>query len=158
MQYKREWSEQAKQICKQHVMCKKPCHRQQQMWVLMLIPEIPLVALSGAGLRRLGARGLLALGVIDAPLGLINTNFAVQLGLFYSYLPFMVLPIYAALERLDFRLVEAAYDLYATRWRVLVERSISPIPTRLALNCGSPTEPRKGQSGSPTSIRGPIAR
>ena len=38
-----------------------------------------------------------------------------QVGLLYSFLPFMVLPLYSSLEKLDFRLVEAAYDLYATR-------------------------------------------
>ncbi|MHA7868432.1 MAG: ABC transporter permease [Salipiger thiooxidans] len=62
---------------------------------------------------------LLWTGVIDQPLGLINTNLAVQLGLFYSYLPFMVLPIYAAVERYDFALSEAAADLYADRWTIL---------------------------------------
>ena len=62
---------------------------------------------------------LMAIGVIDAPIGMINTNFAVQLGLFYSYLPFMVLPIYAAVERYNFALSEAAADLYATKWRTL---------------------------------------
>ncbi|WP_190325641.1 ABC transporter permease [Salipiger aestuarii] len=58
-------------------------------------------------------------GIIDAPLGIINTNLAVQLGLFYSYLPFMVLPVYAAVERYDFSLSEAAADLYASRWTIL---------------------------------------
>ncbi len=62
---------------------------------------------------------LLAVGLIDQPLTMINTNFAVQLGLFYSYLPFMVLPIYAAIERYDFGLSEAAADLYADRWTTL---------------------------------------
>ena len=62
---------------------------------------------------------LLSFGVIDAPIGLVNTDFAVQLGLFYSYLPFMVLPIYAAVERYDFSLSEAAVDLYADRWTAL---------------------------------------
>ncbi|MCY3877665.1 MAG: ABC transporter permease [Rhodobacteraceae bacterium] len=62
---------------------------------------------------------LLALGVIDTPIAMINTDFAVQLGLFYSYLPFMVLPIYAAVERYDFSLSEAAADLYADRWTIL---------------------------------------
>jgi len=62
---------------------------------------------------------LLWSGVIDQPLGLINTNIAVQLGLFYSYLPFMVLPIYAAVERYDFALSEAAADLYAGSWTTL---------------------------------------
>ncbi|MDO6584328.1 ABC transporter permease [Salipiger sp. 1_MG-2023] len=62
---------------------------------------------------------LLSSGIIDTPLGLINTNLAVQLGLFYSYLPFMVLPVYAAVERYDFALSEAAADLYASRWTIL---------------------------------------
>ncbi|MCS7070573.1 MAG: ABC transporter permease [Anaerolinea sp.] len=57
----------------------------------------------------------LGLGLItaDNPLRLINTDFAVYLGLIYTYLPFMVLPIYASVERFDFRLVEAANDLGA---------------------------------------------
>ena len=62
---------------------------------------------------------LLWTGAISEPLSLINTNFAVQLGLFYSYLPFMVLPIYAAVERYDFALSEAAADLYAGAWTTL---------------------------------------
>lgn len=62
---------------------------------------------------------LKALGVIDQPLTLLYTDFAVGVGLLYSYLPFMVLPIYSNLERMDWRLVEAAADLYATRWKTL---------------------------------------
>ena len=62
---------------------------------------------------------LLWTGLLDQPLALINTNFAVQLGLFYSYLPFMVLPVYAAVERYDFALSEAAADLYADNWTTL---------------------------------------
>ncbi len=52
-------------------------------------------------------------------LNLLYTDFAVQVGLVYSFLPFMVLPIYTSLEKLDWRLVEAAFDLGATRWRAL---------------------------------------
>jgi spermidine/putrescine transport system permease protein len=52
---------------------------------------------------------------------MINTNFAVQLGLFYSYLPFMVLPIYASVERYNFSFSEAAADLYASRWTTLTK-------------------------------------
>ncbi len=59
------------------------------------------------------------LGIIPDPLRIIHTDFAVCLGLMYSFLPFMVLPLYAALEKMDFRLVEAGYDLYADRWKVL---------------------------------------
>jgi putrescine transport system permease protein len=54
---------------------------------------------------------LLFLGVIDQPLTILNTNVAVYIGIVYSYLPFMVLPLYASLERLDRTLLEAAADL-----------------------------------------------
>ena len=60
---------------------------------------------------------LIGLGVIDEPLPLIANEFAVHLGMAYSYLPFMVLPLYAALERLDPALVEAAHDLGARPFR-----------------------------------------
>jgi len=69
---------------------------------------------------------LLQAGIIDQPIHLINTNLAVQLGLFYSYLPFMVLPIYASIERFDFSLSEAAADLYASRW-ISLKRIILPL-------------------------------
>jgi len=68
---------------------------------------------------------MLSLGLIDQPIHLINTNIAVQLGLFYSYLPFMVLPIYASVERFNFSLAEAAADLYAGKW-VTLRRVILP--------------------------------
>ncbi len=62
---------------------------------------------------------LIWMGVIDEPITILYTDFAIVLGLLYSFLPFMVLPLYSSLEKLDFRLVEAGYDLYATRRRVL---------------------------------------
>ena len=69
---------------------------------------------------------LIEIGLIDKAIPMLYTDFAVCLGLVYAYLPFMVLPIFASLEKLDFRLVEASYDLYATRFRVL-KRIIIPI-------------------------------
>ncbi|WP_370244492.1 ABC transporter permease subunit [Salipiger sp.] len=54
---------------------------------------------------------LLWLGVIDTPLQIMNTNTAVYIGIVYTYLPFMVLPIYSALEKMDESLIEAAEDL-----------------------------------------------
>ena len=69
---------------------------------------------------------LIGLGVIDQPLDMLFTDIAILLGMTYVYIPLMILPIYASMERLDFRLVEAAYDLYASRWRVLV-RVILPL-------------------------------
>jgi putrescine transport system permease protein len=54
---------------------------------------------------------LLSTGIIDQPLTILNTNWAVYIGIVYSYLPFMILPLYAALERMDGSLLEAAADL-----------------------------------------------
>ena len=67
---------------------------------------------------------LLYLGVISEPLPLLYNGFAVGLGLLYSYLPFMILPIYSSLERMDWRLTEAAADLYAGRWQTLIRVTI----------------------------------
>ena len=61
---------------------------------------------------------LLSAGLIDQPLKLLYTDFAVYLGIVYSYLPFMILPLYANLERLDYSLNEAAADLGARPLRV----------------------------------------
>jgi putrescine transport system permease protein len=58
------------------------------------------------------------LGLIDQPLQLIYNDFAVYLGIVYSYLPFMILPLYANLEKLDRDLEDAASDLGARRWQV----------------------------------------
>ena len=62
---------------------------------------------------------LIDLGIIQQPIQMLYTDFAIMLGMTYVYLPLMILPLYASMEKLDFNLVEAAYDLYATRLRVL---------------------------------------
>ncbi len=54
---------------------------------------------------------LMSLGIIDEPIVMLQTDFAVYLGIVYSYLPFMVLPLYTAIEKLDLSLLEAAADL-----------------------------------------------
>jgi spermidine/putrescine transport system permease protein len=75
-------------------------------WVLLLRDE---------GLIN---HALEALGLIHAPITFLYSDGAILLGLVYSFIPFMVLPIYGALEKIDPRIVEAAYDLYAGRWAV----------------------------------------
>ncbi|KUF10127.1 ABC transporter permease subunit [Pseudoponticoccus marisrubri] len=74
---------------------------------------------------------LIGLGVIGEPLQILNTNTAVYIGIVYTYLPFMILPIYAALEKMDESLLEAAEDLGASRlsafWLVTVPLSRSGI-------------------------------
>ncbi|MBV8241204.1 MAG: ABC transporter permease subunit, partial [Hyphomicrobiales bacterium] len=60
---------------------------------------------------------LLALGIVDAPPAWLSTDTAVYIGIVYSYLPFMVLPIYATLEKMDETLIEAAADLGCPHWK-----------------------------------------
>lgn len=64
---------------------------------------------------------LIALGIIQAPMNLLYTNGAVLLGMVYNFLPFMVLPIYAVLAKLDHSLIEAAEDLGATSLKVFIK-------------------------------------
>ena len=74
---------------------------------------------------------LMALGVIDAPLVIMNTHVAIFIGIVYSYLPFMILPLYSALEKMDHSLVEAAQDLGCTPlgafWKVTFRLSLPGI-------------------------------
>ena len=87
-------------------------------WVNLLIRTLAMLFL----IRDEGPlnHALVASGILDAPMRIAYTGFAVTLGLYYSYLPFMVLPVYAAMERFDFRLAEAARDLYAGRAATLL--------------------------------------
>lgn len=65
-------------------------------------------------------------GLINEPIRIIYTDTAVLIGMAYVYLPLMVLPLFAAIDRFDMKLLEAGYDLYASRWKVL-RRVILPI-------------------------------
>jgi spermidine/putrescine transport system permease protein len=97
--------------------------RRQMVWRMLVM--IPLwtnfLVRTYAWMFVLRADGLLntvlmATGLISSPLEILYTDRAVLIGLVYGYLPFMVLPLYAALERLDRSLIEAARDLYAPGW------------------------------------------
>ena len=69
---------------------------------------------------------LIQTGVISAPIQMMYTDFAILLGMAYVFLPLMVLPLFAAMDKLDLRLLEAGYDLYASRWQVL-RRIVFPL-------------------------------
>ncbi len=86
-------------------------------WVNLLIRTIAMLFL----IRNEGPlnHGLISLGLIETPIQIAYTDIGVGIGLVYSYLPFMVLPIYATIEKFDFRLVEAAYDLYADKVTIM---------------------------------------
>jgi putrescine transport system permease protein len=80
-------------------------------WTSLLIRVYAWIAiLQPTGLVN---RALRALGLIDAPILLIYNDFSVILGLVYAYLPFMILPLYSTLEKMDISLLEAAGDLGA---------------------------------------------
>jgi putrescine transport system permease protein len=64
---------------------------------------------------------LVFFGIVERPIQLMNTDFAVYIGIVYSYLPFMILPLYANLERLDHTLNEAAMDLGSRPWRTFLD-------------------------------------
>ena len=74
---------------------------------------------------------LLVIGVIEDPLTILNTNIAVYVGIVYTYLPFMILPLYATLERMDDTLLEAAKDLgcsnFKAFWLITIPLSIPGI-------------------------------
>jgi putrescine transport system permease protein len=74
-------------------------------WVAILKPE------------GLLTQALMGLGLISEPVNILNTETAVYIGIVYAYLPFMVLPLYATLEKMDDTLLEAALDLGSPPWR-----------------------------------------
>ena len=93
-------------------------------WTNLLIRTIAVMEL----IRNEGMINnlLIGAGIIDRPIQMMFTDFAIAFGMTYVYLPLMVLPVYASIEKLDFRLVEAGYDLYASRWRMF-RRIILPL-------------------------------
>ncbi|MEQ1792803.1 MAG: ABC transporter permease [Nitrospira sp.] len=107
--------------------------RRQALWlVLIMIPFwTNFLVRTYAWIFILRTEGLLntvllQLNLISTPLDMLYSNQAVLLGLVYGYLPFMVLPLYAAIERIDPALIEAAWDLYAGRW-ALFRRVLVPL-------------------------------
>jgi spermidine/putrescine transport system permease protein len=86
-------------------------------WTSSLVRTYALIGLLKA--KGIVNSLLLATGLIREPLSLLYTDGAVLLGLVYTLLPFMILPLYAAIEKLDPQLIEAGYDLGASRWQVL---------------------------------------
>lgn len=93
-------------------------------WTNLLVRTYAwILLLRNGGLVDAGLQGA---GLTEQPLGLLYTDTAVIIGLLYCFLPFMVLPIYTSLEKLDWRLVEAAFDLGANRFQAL-KRIIIPL-------------------------------
>jgi len=98
---------------------------------------------------------LMWLGIIDQPLQLMYTDFAVFVGLTYSYLPFMVLPLYATLERMDLDLVEAAQDLGASRTRAFWDVTVPLARPGIIAGCLLVFIPAIGEYVIPYLLGGP---
>lgn len=109
-----------------YAMARAPKHRQTTLLLLILLPSwtsflIRIYAWMGL-LKNNGLINnmLMSLGIIDDPLIMLNTNFAVYIGIVYAYLPFMVLPLYANLIKHDHSLIEASADLGAKPWQTFL--------------------------------------
>jgi spermidine/putrescine transport system permease protein len=110
----------------------QPEHKRKQLLLWVTIPFwVNLLVRTYAWILLLRNGGLIEqavnlLGFHPEGLNLLYTSGAVAIGLVYAYLPFMVLPIYTSLEKMDWRLFEAALDLGATRW-VALRRIVIPL-------------------------------
>ena len=100
-------------------------------------------------------RLLLTTGLIKAPLPLLNNAFSVELGLVYSYLPFMILPIYGSLSALDESLIEAAADLGARPWRAFLGVTLPLSLPGIAAGCLLVLVPAIGEFVIPDLLGGP---
>ena len=105
-------------------MARLPTRGQQLMVLLILIPFwTNILVRLYAWMFLLGGQGLLnslaiKLGILHQPIEILYTWKAILLGFVYGQLPFMILPLYASLEKIDKNLIEAANDLYASPWQV----------------------------------------
>ena len=94
-------------------------------------------------------------GLIDEPLRLMNTPIAAYIGIVYAYLPFMILPLYANLVKLDLRLLEAAYDLGARPWKAFVKITLPMSRSGIIAGCMLVMIPAVGEFVIPELLGGP---
>jgi putrescine transport system permease protein len=98
---------------------------------------------------------LMWIGIIDQPIQFMYTDFAVFIGLTYSYLPFMILPLYATLERMDLDLIEAAQDLGASRTRAFWDITVPLAKPGIIAGCMLVFIPAIGEYVIPYLLGGP---
>lgn len=141
-------------------MAMQPEHRRNLLIFLVTIPFwTNLLVRNYAWILLLRNGGLVEnllhwIGISDQPLGVMYTPIAVSIGLTYSYLPFMVLPIYASLEKLDSRLIEAAFDLGADRRRALTRIILPLAAPGIAAGCVLVFVPALGAYVTPELLGG----
>lgn len=101
---------------------------------------------------------LLGIGIIDTPLRIMNTPTAAYIGIVYAYLPFMILPLYSNLVKLDFRLLEAAYDLGARPWKAFLTITLPLSRRGIIAGCMLVMIPAVGEYVIPELLGGPSTR
>ena len=110
-----------------YYIARQPPQRRQLLLLAVILPFwISFLLRVYAWIGLLNNRGvindfLIWTGVIHTPIQMLYNDFAVYLGIVYSYLPFMILPLYSNLERMDLDLLDAAADIGARRWRAFVD-------------------------------------
>lgn len=100
-------------------------------------------------------RTLMGMGLIDEPLRILYTPVAAYIGIVYCYLPFMVLPLYANLVKLDHRLLEAAYDLGARPWKAFLRITLPLSRNGIIAGCMLVMIPAVGEFVIPEMLGGP---
>jgi putrescine transport system permease protein len=110
-----------------YYIARQPPQRRQLLLLAVILPFwISFLLRVYAWIGLLNNKGvfndiLIWAGIIDKPVQMLYNDFAVYLGIVYSYLPFMILPLYANLERMNLDLLDAAADLGARRWQAFVD-------------------------------------
>ena len=97
----------------------------------------------------------MSMGLIDEPLTMLHSDFAIYLGIVYGYLPFMILPIYANLMKLDHSLIEAGYDLGARPWKVFLTIILPLSMSGVVAGCFLVFIPAVGEFIIPELLGGP---
>jgi putrescine transport system permease protein len=106
-----------------YFMARSPADRRPALLMLVMLPFWTSFLLRVYAWKMLLAdtgvfnNALMAMGLISEPIKMMNTPFSLVLGMVYTYVPFMILPLYANLVKMDLRLLEAALDLGATPWQ-----------------------------------------
>jgi putrescine transport system permease protein len=106
-----------------YFMARSPADRRPALLMLVMLPFWTSFLLRVYAWKMLLAdtgvfnNAAIALGLISEPIKMMNTPFSLVLGMVYTYVPFMILPLYANLVKMDLRLLEAALDLGATPWQ-----------------------------------------
>lgn len=98
---------------------------------------------------------LMGLGIIDSPIVMMQTPFAVYVGIVYSYLPFMVMPLYATLEKMDLTLLEVAYDLGCRPFKAFLKITLPLSIPGIIAGCMLVFIPAVGEFVIPELLGGP---